>query len=426
MACACLSQTVPRGASAARTARSGRRALPRYRNRARRGPPSRASVPVLRNDADNARRVPERKFAEPSLLRLSHATIAYPSRARRESDSSTRPLQSKVFHLGGRGQTFYNSGVIVRQSSTSMNNILNQLIQLQELNFAKEEQKASNSKMPLAQLEKSIAKIRAQLPPEVADRYDRLQKHYPLAVVPLANGSCSRCGLAVPIARGQRRQGRRPIAVLPALRPVPVLPRTPWRASRRRNSRQTAGGGRHRAVLRGEPDGAQAGGDHARRRHRRVGEVARRRRVRRRPRDGDGVGAAPRGDCQHRGGTRPGVPARARRGRRRPDLRRRHEGKGHRIRRDGDHLSKIFFFIVIPTPATAFYLRLLAGLVRTFESTDARKELLDCDEKPELRNHRAKTSTVRRRHPLRTVIRKQSVHVTRCLPSVTRKARTHF
>jgi mannitol/fructose-specific phosphotransferase system IIA component (Ntr-type) len=44
-----------------------------------------------------------------------------------------------------------------------------------------------------------------------------------------------------------------------------------------------------------------------------------------------------------------------------------------------DHLSKIFFFIVIPTAATAFYLRLLAGLVRTFESTEARKELLDCD-----------------------------------------------
>ena len=46
------------------------------------------------------------------------------------------------------------------------------------------------------------------------------------------------------------------------------------------------------------------------------------------------------------------------------------------------HLSKIFFFMVIPTPATAFYLRLLAGLVRTFESSDARKALLEC-EKPE-------------------------------------------
>jgi mannitol/fructose-specific phosphotransferase system IIA component (Ntr-type) len=46
------------------------------------------------------------------------------------------------------------------------------------------------------------------------------------------------------------------------------------------------------------------------------------------------------------------------------------------------HLSKIIFFIVIPTAASAFYLRLLAGLVRTFSETDARKSLLEC-EKPE-------------------------------------------
>src|ERR1051326_106983 len=94
--------------------------------------------------------------------------------------------------------TVSTSNAPVSTSNIPMNNILNQLIQLQELNFAKEEQKASNSKMPLAQLEKSIAAIRAQLPESVADRYDRLQKRYPLAVVPLANGSCSRCGLAVP------------------------------------------------------------------------------------------------------------------------------------------------------------------------------------------------------------------------------------
>ena len=43
-------------------------------------------------------------------------------------------------------------------------------------------------------------------------------------------------------------------------------------------------------------------------------------------------------------------------------------------------MARIVFFIVIPTPAKAFYLRFLAGLVRTFDSSDARKELLDCDE----------------------------------------------
>jgi mannitol/fructose-specific phosphotransferase system IIA component (Ntr-type) len=42
-------------------------------------------------------------------------------------------------------------------------------------------------------------------------------------------------------------------------------------------------------------------------------------------------------------------------------------------------LTKIIFLIAIPTPASAFYLRLLAGMVRTFSETAARKSLLDCD-----------------------------------------------
>jgi len=42
---------------------------------------------------------------------------------------------------------------------------------------------------------------------------------------------------------------------------------------------------------------------------------------------------------------------------------------------DGE-LTKIVFFIVIPTPASAFYLRLLAGLVNTFRTAKARNALL--------------------------------------------------
>ena len=42
-------------------------------------------------------------------------------------------------------------------------------------------------------------------------------------------------------------------------------------------------------------------------------------------------------------------------------------------------LTKVVFLIVIPSAASAFYLRLLAGLVKTLEDTDARKSLLDCD-----------------------------------------------
>jgi len=44
-----------------------------------------------------------------------------------------------------------------------------------------------------------------------------------------------------------------------------------------------------------------------------------------------------------------------------------------------DHLSKIIFFLVIPAPASAFYLKLLAGLVHTLSEADARRKLLDCE-----------------------------------------------
>ena len=261
-----------------------------------------------------------------------------------------------------------------------MNNILNQLIQLQELNFAKEEQKASNSKMPLAQLEKSIAAIRAQLPDSVADRYDRLQKRYPLAVVPLANGSCSRCGLAVPhnvvnaakageelqtcphcgrflffpdtVARQPKKkfEGKRPVEVgiarfSAANLMVPKLEAT-TREGVIGELAKTLGEG-------GFVEDAATVTELALRREAIVSTGVEHGLAFPHVRDVEGGGLTFAVGMKEKG-IDFGAPA--------------------------DHLSKIFFFIVIPTPATAFYLRLLAGLVRTFDSSDARKELLDCDE----------------------------------------------
>jgi mannitol/fructose-specific phosphotransferase system IIA component (Ntr-type) len=47
-------------------------------------------------------------------------------------------------------------------------------------------------------------------------------------------------------------------------------------------------------------------------------------------------------------------------------------------------LAQTVFLIVIPTASSAFYLRLLAGLVRTFAETEARKALLDCNAPEEM------------------------------------------
>lgn len=47
-------------------------------------------------------------------------------------------------------------------------------------------------------------------------------------------------------------------------------------------------------------------------------------------------------------------------------------------------LSHIFFFVVIPTAASSFYLKLLAGLTETFMVKQARDELLACETDEEM------------------------------------------
>ena len=261
-----------------------------------------------------------------------------------------------------------------------MKNILNQLIQLQELNFAKEEQKASNSKMPLDQLEKSIAELHAQLPAAVADRYDRLQKRYPLAVIPLAHGNCSRCGLAVPAAVVNAAKAGEQLQTCPHCGRFLYFPDTVARQPKKkyegkrpvevgvaRFSAATLMVPKLAATTREEVIGALAkvlGEQAFIEDTATVTELALRREAIVSTAMEHGL-AFPHVRDVEGGGLTFAVGLKE---------------KGIDFGAIDGHLSKIFFFIVIPTPATAFYLRLLAGLVRTFDSTEARKALLDCDE----------------------------------------------
>jgi len=47
-------------------------------------------------------------------------------------------------------------------------------------------------------------------------------------------------------------------------------------------------------------------------------------------------------------------------------------------------LTRIIFFIVIPSAASVFYLQLLSGLIETFRETSARKRLLNCTTSEEM------------------------------------------
>ncbi len=263
-----------------------------------------------------------------------------------------------------------------------MKNVLNQLIQLQELNFAREEQKASGSKMPLAQLEKAIAEIRAKLPEDVAERYDRLQKRYPLAVVPIAHGSCSRCGLAVPASVVIAAKAGDSLQTCPHCGRFLFYPETVARQPKKRHDAERpaeAGIGKFSAPSLMIPKLAGTTREEV------IGELARALGAGGFVEDAATVAEL----ALHREAI---VSTAVEHGLAFPHVRDVEGGgltfalglkaKGVEFGAPDGHLSKIFFFIVIPTPATAFYLRLLAGLVRTFESSDARKALLDCD-KPE-------------------------------------------
>ena len=50
--------------------------------------------------------------------------------------------------------------------------------------------------------------------------------------------------------------------------------------------------------------------------------------------------------------------------------------KGIKFNPAARHLTRIVFFMVIPTAASAFYLKLLSGLTQTFNEEDARETLL--------------------------------------------------
>ncbi|MBI4580969.1 MAG: PTS sugar transporter subunit IIA [Planctomycetes bacterium] len=225
----------------------------------------------------------------------------------------------------------------------------------------------------------AITQLRDQLPEAVLGRYQRLQQKNSLAVVPLANGACSQCRMAVPPG------------IINAVRAEEEL--------------QTCGHcGRFLYYQEGLPRQAKkAGHDHrppqaglarfssaklmipklqAKTREEAVGELAQLLASQGFVEEpGRVVELALRREAMVSTAVENGLAF--------PHVRNVEGGgltfavglkeKGIDFGTPDGRLSKIIFFIVIPAPASAFYLRLLAGLVRTFSETDARKDLLECD-----------------------------------------------
>jgi len=73
--------------------------------------------------------------------------------------------------------------------------LINQLIQLQELIVARMQKKASMLTAPLGALDQNIALLGADFPAPIKSHLNRLLQKTPEAVVPIINENCSGCGI---------------------------------------------------------------------------------------------------------------------------------------------------------------------------------------------------------------------------------------
>lgn len=257
-----------------------------------------------------------------------------------------------------------------------MKHTLNQLIQLQELNFALSEQKASNPEARLTSLEEAIAKLFEKLPEDIATRFQRMHERVPLMVVPVTRNNCSGCGLAVPHALVNEVRRSEQIHVCPHcgrfLYYPEGQPRRPEKAPGARN-KLPVGIGRFSDTALMLPKLAANNREDA------VKELAALIATQGFIEDGGNLAElAMRRESMISTAVESGLAF--------PHVRNVDGGSltfalglkesGLKFGAPDGELTKIVFFIVIPTAASAFYLRLLAGLVGTFRTAKARNALL--------------------------------------------------
>lgn len=258
-----------------------------------------------------------------------------------------------------------------------MKQIINQLIQLQVLNFTLEEQKALTSDTYLKDLETSIKNLSESLPPDILKLFNQLSSRYSSAVVPMTNGICSGCGMSVPtILAYEVKVGEKIIQCPRCTRILFYRDSLPRQLKRMISSGKPASGLERFSCsklmipqLQGKTRDEVI---------REMIEVM----------ASEGFVEKPDTLFESALNREAIVPTAVEHGLAFPHVRG-IEGGGlifaAGLKKQGVHfgapknrLTRIIFFIVIPLAASAFYLNLITGLMQTFSDADARERLLDC------------------------------------------------
>lgn len=261
---------------------------------------------------------------------------------------------------------------------------INHLIQLQDLIFAREQQEASMPGTRLSSLETSIQTLQAELPDDMRSQFVKMHKKATLAIVPISSGVCSACGMAIPVSQvhavhaadrvyqcpscarflfyqegaprrlSQRRRRSEPVQVGMARFSSPAL-MIPQLASQERDDVVAE------LCQRMEAEGFVDHGS-------RLAEEALRREAIASTAVDHGL-AFPHVRGVEGGGLTLALGL---------------SKKGVRFGGSSKTLTRLVFFIVIPTAASAFYLRLLSGLTQTFREEEAREQLFKAESQEEL------------------------------------------
>jgi len=262
-----------------------------------------------------------------------------------------------------------------------MQKIINHLVQLQELTVARAEQEASMPGAQLTQLDQSIDTLLNELPEDIKGLFVRHLKKNPLAIVPIATKVCSACGMSLPVSLIQSVRAAERLQACPScarlLYYTDAQPRRTIAAGIRRRSEPPKVGIErfsspslmihdlqstdrdgviaelcHRMEEKGFVDNGARLTEEALKREAIVSTAV------------DNALAFPHVRGVEGGGLTLAMGV---------------SQKGIKFGGPSRTLTRVVFLMVIPTAASAFYLKLLSGLTQTFRKEEAREKLFSSD-----------------------------------------------
>jgi mannitol/fructose-specific phosphotransferase system IIA component (Ntr-type) len=256
-----------------------------------------------------------------------------------------------------------------------MKKVINQLVQLQELVEARIQQETLVGKGRLDELNRSIETMIQALPPETAGQFQRLLKRSYLAVVPLNNGVCAGCGMKVPVSLAHAVHAALQLLTCTNCSRFLYYPES---GAPRRTPGAPSAGATNGGIARFTHPELMLPALSAKTRDEAVAEICAKMQA-----SGFIDNAAALTEAALR---RESIMSTAvDHGIAFPHVRGVEGGgltlavglspRGIRFTPESKSLTRIIFFVAIPTAASAFYLKLLAGLTKTFEKATHREKL---------------------------------------------------